>query len=96
MTEPHDTPLNSGLLAAIAANRKGRIALQLLRWSIPVILLVLLGRRLGELGWRQIWIARPDSIAFYVFLVLQFFLQPFGDYLISGVPLVQYNLNTVL
>jgi hypothetical protein len=82
MTEPHNTALNTGPLAALAANRYGRWALQLVRWAVPVVLLVFLGRRLTQLGWREIWTARPDSLVFYVFLVLQFFLQPLGDFLI--------------
>jgi hypothetical protein len=82
MTEPHNTPLNTGPLAALAANRYGRWALQLLRWAVPAVLLVFLGRRLTALGWHEIWVARPDSFVFYVFLALQFFLQPWGDYLI--------------
>ena len=82
MSKPHDTPLNIGPLAPLAASRPGRIALQVVRWAVPVVLLVLLGRRLGALGWHEIWTARPGSMLFYVFLVLQFFLQPWGDYLI--------------
>jgi len=82
MSKPHDTPLNIGPLAPLAASRPGRIVLQIARWAVPVVLLVLLGRRLSQLGWHEIWTARPDSLLFYVFLVLQFFLQPWGDYLI--------------
>ena len=54
----------------------------MLRWAIPVALLFIIGRRLAELGWREIWIARPGAVGFYVLLVLQFFIQPFGDYLV--------------
>ncbi len=82
MTHPHDTPLNAGPFAAMAASRRGRLALQILRWAVPLFLLVFLGRRLTELGWREIWTTRPANPVFYVFLVLQFFLQPLGDYLI--------------
>jgi hypothetical protein len=53
--------------------------LQILRWLFPLLLLILVGHRLTELGWRKIWIARPASIGFYILLVLQFFLQPLGD-----------------
>jgi len=66
----------------ITSNRYGRWTLQLIRWAIPVFLLIFLGRRLTQLGWHELWTARPDSYFFYVFLVLQFFLQPLGDYLI--------------
>ncbi len=82
MTEAPDLGPESGLLARLTANPGGRRALQLLRWIIPIVLLVLIGRRLAELGWRQIWIARPGNIGFYLLLVMQFFLQPFGDYFV--------------
>jgi hypothetical protein len=72
----------SGLLARLAAHRWSRIGLQLLRWGIPIALLAIIGRRLTELGWREIWIARPGAAGFYVLLVLQFFIQPFGDYFV--------------
>jgi hypothetical protein len=72
----------SGLLARLAAHRWSRTLLQVLRWGVPIALLVIVGRRLTELGWREIWIARPGAAGFYVLLVLQFFLQPFGDYLV--------------
>jgi hypothetical protein len=86
MTKPADLqdnmPFDTGLLGTVMASRTGRIVLQILRWAIPIVLLVFLGRRLTALGWHEIWVARPDSILFYAFLILQFFLQPFGDYLI--------------
>ena len=34
----------------------------MLRWAVPVALLFIIGRRLAELGWREIWIARPGAI----------------------------------
>jgi len=82
MTAAPDIGPQSGLLARLAASRAGRFGLLLLRWGIPLALLVIIGRRLGELGWREIWIARPANPGFYVLLVLQFFLQPFGDYFV--------------
>jgi hypothetical protein len=72
----------AGLLARLAATRAGKFAMLLLRWGIPLALLVIIGRRLTELGWRGIWLARPASIGFYLLLVAQFFLQPFGDYFV--------------
>jgi hypothetical protein len=86
MTFAPDLPPNlgpeSGLLARLAAHRWSRTLLQVLRWAIPVALLLIIGRRLAELGWREIWIARPGAIGFYFLLVLQFFIQPFGDYFV--------------
>jgi hypothetical protein len=82
MTTAPDLGPESGLLARLAAHRWSRAALQLLRWGVPVALLVIIGRRLTELGWAQIWTARPDNVVFYILLVLQFFLQPFGDYFV--------------
>ncbi len=43
---------------------------------------MIIGRRLTQLGWHEIWLARPGAAGFYVLLVLQFFLQPFGDYFV--------------
>ena len=82
MTAAPDLGPDSGMGTRLAASRPGRIAIQLLRWGIPAALLVIIGRRLTELGWREIWTARPGNPGFYVLLVLQFFLQPFGDYLV--------------
>jgi hypothetical protein len=82
MTAAPDLGPESGLLARLKAHPLGRLGLQLLRWSIPVILLVIIGRRLSELGWHEVWVARPDNPVFYVLLVLQFLIQPFGDYFV--------------
>ena len=72
--------LDPGFLARLSASPAGRFATLLLRWGIPLALLVIIGRRLTELGWAGIWRARPVNAGFYVLLVAQFFLQPFGDY----------------
>jgi len=82
MSAEPDLGPQSGLVARLAASRLGRFVVQFLRWGIPAFLLVVIGRRLTELGWREIWTARPGNPGFYVLLVLQFFLQPFGDYLV--------------
>ncbi|HEX4027421.1 MAG TPA: hypothetical protein VHX18_07345 [Rhizomicrobium sp.] len=82
MTTAPDLGPESGLLARLRAHPLGRHGLQLLRWSIPVILLVIIGRRLSELGWREVWVARPGNPVFYLLLVLQFLIQPFGDYFV--------------
>jgi len=82
MSAEPDLGPQSGLVARLAASRLGRFVVQFLRWGIPAFLLVVIGRRLTELGWREIWTARPGNPGFYVLLVLQFFLQPVGDYLV--------------
>ncbi len=82
MTDTPDLGPESGWLARLTASAGGKFALQILRWGIPLALLFVIGRRLTELGWRDIWIARPGNIGFYVLLVAQFFLQPFGDYFV--------------
>jgi hypothetical protein len=82
MTVDPDLGPESGLLARLRAHPAGRLSLQLLRWLVPIILLVIIGRRLTELGWHEIWAARPDNPVFYALLVLQFLMQPFGDYFV--------------
>ncbi|MEI7789924.1 MAG: hypothetical protein WCJ15_02010 [Alphaproteobacteria bacterium] len=82
MTVAPDIGPEAGLLARLAASRAGRFGIFLLRWGIPAALLLIIGRRLTELGWREIWTARPANPGFYLLLVLQFFLQPFGDYFV--------------
>ena len=82
MTAAPDLGPESGLLARIKAHPAARRGVQILRWLIPIALLVIIGRRLTELGWREIWVARPADPVFYVLLVLQFLIQPFGDYFV--------------
>jgi hypothetical protein len=82
MSAAPDLGPDSGLLARLAASRAGRIATLIVRWGIPAVLLVVIGRRLAQLGWRDIWAARPASIGFYLLLVAQFFMQPLGDWLV--------------
>ena len=82
MTATPDLEPEARLLARLRAHPVGRLSLTILRWLIPISLLVIIGRRLSELGWHEIWIARPDNPAFYVLLAAQFLVQPFGDYLI--------------
>jgi len=82
MTVAPDLGPESGLLARLVASRWGKLGIQLLRWGIPLALLAIIGRRLSQLGWQEIWIARPIHPGFYILLVLQFFLQPFGDYFV--------------
>lgn len=50
-----------------------------IRWGVPLALLVYLGHELAQIGWRQVWEARPESLAFYVVLFLPFFIQPSAD-----------------
>jgi hypothetical protein len=82
MTATPDLGPEAGLLARLKAHPAGRLSLPILRWLIPISLLVIIARRLSELGWHEIWSARPDNPVFYVLLVTQFLVQPFGDYLI--------------
>ena len=82
MTAEPDLGPQSNLATRLAARRAGRFTVQLLRWGIPLALLAIIGRRLAELGWRDIWRSRPGNIGFYLLLVAQFFLQPFGDYFV--------------
>jgi hypothetical protein len=82
MTMTPDLGPESGLLARLRVHPAGRFSLQLLRWLVPIILLVIIGRRLTELGWHEIWVARPGNPVFYALLVLQFLMQPFGDYFV--------------
>ena len=82
MSAAPDLGPESGMLARLAASRGGRLATLVLRWGIPLALLLLIGRRLTELGWGGIWQARPGNTGFYLLLVAQFFLQPFGDYFV--------------
>jgi hypothetical protein len=81
MRMPDITPA-AGFFAGFANSRSGRLVLQVLRWTVPVLLIAYLGHKLAELGWKEIWRARPANFAFYVFLVLQFFVQPLGDFFI--------------
>ena len=82
MTVEPDLGPESGLLARLRDNAVGRYGLRLLRWAVPIVLLVIIGRRLSELGWHEIWTARPGNPVFYILLVLQFLIQPFGDYFV--------------
>jgi len=69
-------------MSDFANSRAGKAALFVLRWGVPALLLYYVGRRLTELGWHQVWTVRPAHAVFYALLVLQYFLQPFGDYLV--------------
>lgn len=82
MTAAPDLGPESGLLTRLKDSAIGRYGLGLLRWGVPIILLAIIGRRLTELGWHQIWVARPASAVFYLLLVVQFLIQPFGDYFV--------------
>ncbi len=74
--------LGPNFLARVTASPWGKRGLQILRWSIALALVLLIGRRLTELGWREMWSARPSSLLFYLLLVAQFFVQPSGDFFI--------------
>ncbi len=69
--------------AAAAWNaRWGELALHMLRWGIPILLLAFLGYSLTQLGWVQVWKARPGALSFYLVLLLPFFVQPIADLII--------------
>jgi hypothetical protein len=72
----------SGMLERLKSSRLGKLTIALLRWGIPLALLAIIGHRLTALGWQGIWQARPGNVGFYLLLVAQFFLQPFGDYFV--------------
>ena len=78
-TEPGPQPR---FLAMLTANVWVKRTLYVLRWAFPVVLIVIVGMRLSELGWAQMWAARPSNAGFYLLLVAQFFIQPFGDFLV--------------
>ena len=85
MTAPDlapDIAKGAGRLARTKASPMGRIGIKLLQWGIPLLLLVIIGRKLSQLGWSEVWDARPANPGFYILLVAQFFLQPFGDFLV--------------
>jgi len=82
MTSAPDLGPESGLLERLQNHPVSRRVFQFLRWAVPVILLVIIVRRLTELGWREIWTARPGNPVFYLLLVAQFLIQPFGDYFV--------------
>lgn len=82
MSAAPDLGPESGLLSRMAAHPAGKLALRIIKWAIPLALLVIIGRKLTELGWAEIWRARPANPGFYLLLVAQFFLQPLGDYLV--------------
>jgi hypothetical protein len=72
----------SGFLMRLKSSRLGKVLILLVRWGIPLALLVIIAHRLTVLGWRDVWQARPGNAGFYLLLVAQFFMQPFGDYLV--------------
>ena len=69
-------------IAARLNARWGKAASHVLRWSVPILLLAILGYSLTRLGWSHIWNARPHALSFYVILVLPFFVQPVADLII--------------
>ena len=66
-------------VAAGSETRWGRLLRNLVRWGIPLALLVLVGYALTRLGWSQIYAARPASWVFYAVLLIPFFVQPIAD-----------------
>jgi len=73
MNAPDVAP-EAGLLSRLKASLVGRLSLLLLQWGIPLLLLAVIGHRLTQLSWRQIWEARPANpgwICYRVELVLE-------------------------
>lgn len=77
-----DLVVQSALPAFLASRPWAVRLIHILRWLFPVVLLGYVGYRLSELGWRDMWAARPGNFGFYVMLVVQFFLQPLGDFMV--------------
>jgi hypothetical protein len=65
--------------AAFSQTRSGRIAQQLARWGVPVVLFAIVGYMLTRTGWTSIYASRPDSFWFYLVLLVPFFVQPVAD-----------------
>lgn len=59
-----------------------RSALQVLRWGIPIVLVLFLAYSLTQIGWIRVWDARPRFLSFYLVLLLPFFVQPTADLII--------------
>lgn len=70
------------VLALLSMRSHVRRLVSLVRWSVPLILVVILGYRFTTIGWSEIWQSRPGSTAFYLVLALSFFVQPLADLLI--------------
>lgn len=66
-------------ISHFAGTRAGRTGLLTLRWAVPVLLLTLLGYSLTQIGWGDMWAARPGHFGFYLVLPLIFFAQPVAD-----------------
>jgi hypothetical protein len=62
--------------------RWGRLAGNLLRWIVPVGLLVWLAWYLTGLGWAKLWYGRPRGLGFYAVVLLQYYIQPIADLII--------------
>lgn len=87
-------------------DRYGRILRPVVRWVIPILLLVLVGFALTHVGWEKIILARPTSLLFYGVLAIPFFIQPVADWLIyynllgGGLPLTIFlrkrYMNTIM
>lgn len=54
-------------------------AVRLLHWGVPAGLLIYLAWRISQIGWGQVWDARPANIGFYAAVLLQFYVQPLAD-----------------
>jgi hypothetical protein len=91
-------PKFDGFAEADRAGGRGR-AMRIAGLAVPGILLAYLTYRLTQIGWAEVWQARPRSWLYYLVLLASFFVQPAADLLvyrnlwrISGQP----RLSTML
>jgi len=69
-------------VTALLNTRWGRTVQHVVRWTVPILLLAIVARSLTQIGWLQVWNARPGALGFYLVLFLPFFIQPLADLVI--------------
>ena len=68
---------------AIALWRRWRGVIErLLQWVFPALLVAFIGYSLYRIGLGRVWAARPRALAFYLTLLVPFFLPSLGDLVI--------------
>ena len=53
-----------------------------LRWIVPIIFLILLIRSLSNIGWIQVWYAKPKNPLFYFLQIFTYILLPISEWII--------------